>query len=53
MVIGRLTMRIGIILKNAALNNWLEGLMDNPDNVIVNNLDETKMQWAILHVTGG
>jgi parvulin-like peptidyl-prolyl isomerase len=42
-----------LILKNNALNNWVEGLRDDPDNVIVNNLDEEKKQWAVLYVIGG
>jgi parvulin-like peptidyl-prolyl isomerase len=42
-----------LILKNAALTDWLEALQGDPDNVIVNNLDETKIQWAILYVVGG
>jgi parvulin-like peptidyl-prolyl isomerase len=42
-----------LILKNAALTDWLEALKDDLDNVIVNNLDETKIQWAILYVVGG
>lgn len=42
-----------LLMKNDLLTNWLEGLRDNPENVIVNNLDETKLQWAILRVVGG
>jgi parvulin-like peptidyl-prolyl isomerase len=42
-----------LILKNDALNNWVEGLKDNPDNVIVNNLDEEKLSWAVQYVLGG
>ena len=42
-----------LILKNDALNKWLEGLMGNPDNNIVNNLDEEKIQWAVIHIMGG
>jgi parvulin-like peptidyl-prolyl isomerase len=42
-----------LVLKNDALNNWLEGLRDNPDNVIVSYLDEVKIQWAVEYVLGG
>jgi parvulin-like peptidyl-prolyl isomerase len=42
-----------LILKNHALNDWLEGLKDDPDNVIVNNLNDENIQWAILYVMGG
>jgi parvulin-like peptidyl-prolyl isomerase len=42
-----------LILKNDALNKWLEGLRDDPDNVIVNYLDEEKIQWAVEYVLGG
>jgi hypothetical protein len=42
-----------LALKNAALNNWLAGLRDDPDNVIVNNLDDEKTQWAVTKVMGG
>jgi parvulin-like peptidyl-prolyl isomerase len=42
-----------LILKNDALNNWLEGLKDDPDNVIDNYLDEDKLYWAVQYVLGG
>jgi parvulin-like peptidyl-prolyl isomerase len=42
-----------LILKNGLLTDWLEKLKDDPANVIVDNLNATKMQWAILQVTGG
>ena len=42
-----------LILKNDTLNNWVEGLRDNPENIIVNNLDEEKKQWAVTYVMGG
>jgi parvulin-like peptidyl-prolyl isomerase len=42
-----------LILKNDALNNWLESLRDDPDNVINNYLDEEKMSWAVQYVQGG
>jgi parvulin-like peptidyl-prolyl isomerase len=42
-----------LILKNDALNKWVESLRDDPDNVIVNHLDEEKIQWAVLYIVGG
>jgi len=42
-----------LILKNDALTKWVEGLMENPENNIVNNLDEEKKQWAVIYVIGG
>lgn len=42
-----------LILKNDVLNNWFEGLSDNPENNIVNHLDEEKTQWAVNYVSGG
>jgi parvulin-like peptidyl-prolyl isomerase len=42
-----------LVLKNDALNNWLTGLRDNPDNVINNYLDEEKLNWAVQYVLGG
>jgi parvulin-like peptidyl-prolyl isomerase len=42
-----------LILKNDALNNWVEGLADDPDNVINNYLDEEKKQWAVEYILGG
>jgi parvulin-like peptidyl-prolyl isomerase len=42
-----------LVLKNDALNNWLEGLRDNPDNVINNYLDEERLNWAVQYVLGG
>lgn len=42
-----------LILKNDALTSWLEGLRDDPDNVITSYLDEEKLNWAVLYVMGG
>lgn len=42
-----------LLLKNGLLTDWLETLRDDPENVIVNNLDETKLQWAVSYVMGG
>ncbi len=42
-----------LILKNEALNDWLEGLKDDPDNVIISYLNEENIQWAVLYVMGG
>jgi len=42
-----------LILKNDALNNWIEGLSANPENNIVNHLDEEKIQWAVNYISGG
>jgi len=44
---------IRLMLKTGALNDWIEGLMADPDNVIVNNLDEEKVDWAVAYVIGG
>jgi foldase protein PrsA len=42
-----------LILKNDALNNWVEGLKEDPDNVVFNYLDEEKKQWAVQYILGG
>lgn len=44
---------IRLMLKTGALNDWIEELMADPDNVIVNNLDEEKVDWAVAYVIGG
>jgi parvulin-like peptidyl-prolyl isomerase len=41
------------ILKNSALADWVTALVEDPDNEIVNNLDEAKLAWAVAYVTGG
>ena len=38
------------LLKNDALNKWLEGLFDDSENKITSYLDEGKKLWAISHV---
>ncbi len=42
-----------LTMKNEALNNWVQGLRDNPENEIVNYLDEEKLLWAVSYVIGG
>lgn len=41
------------ILKWDALSQWLEGLQEDPDNVVESYLDEDKTYWAILHAWEG
>jgi parvulin-like peptidyl-prolyl isomerase len=41
------------LMKDDALNNWVEALWDDPDNNIVSYLDEDKKQWAIVYILGG
>jgi parvulin-like peptidyl-prolyl isomerase len=41
------------ILKADALNKWVEGLFDDPENKVVSNLDDAKKLWAIMHAVGG
>jgi hypothetical protein len=41
------------LLKRKVSSDWVSGLMDDPEDVIVNNLDETKLQWAVSYVLGG
>lgn len=38
------------LLKSDALNKWIEGLFDDPENRIESYLDEGKKLWAISHV---
>jgi parvulin-like peptidyl-prolyl isomerase len=38
------------LLKADALNKWVEGLFDAPENKIESYLDEEKKMWAISHV---
>jgi len=40
------------LLKNDALNKWVEGLFTNPKNKIESYLDGTKTLWAVTHVIG-
>lgn len=41
------------LLKSNALNQWIESLMEDPENNIVNSLDDEKKSWAVLYVIGG
>jgi hypothetical protein len=38
------------LLKNKALNEWVEGLFENPENKIESYLDEGKKLFAISHI---
>ncbi len=40
------------LLKSDALNKWVNGLFDNPENKVVSHLDDAKTQWAISHAIG-
>jgi len=40
------------LLKGEALNEWVAGLLDNPDNKVESYLDEGKKLFAISHVLG-
>ena len=40
-------------LKRDALDEWQEGLAENPDNTVESYLDEEKTNWAIMHVWEG
>jgi len=42
-----------LIMKKEALNDWLEELKNDPENNIVDHLDEEKIQWAVSYITGG
>jgi parvulin-like peptidyl-prolyl isomerase len=42
-----------LILKNIALADWVNGLLEDPDNNVVNNLDDTKIAWAAAYIAGG
>jgi parvulin-like peptidyl-prolyl isomerase len=41
------------LFKSDALNKWVEGLLNKPENKIVSHIDEGKKLWAITRVTGG
>jgi len=41
------------LLKSDALDKWVQGLLDKPENKIVSHIDEGKKLWVIMHVTGG
>jgi parvulin-like peptidyl-prolyl isomerase len=40
-------------LKRDALNEWVEGLPDDPDNTVESYLDEEKTDWAVLRAWEG
>jgi len=40
-------------LKRVALNRWVEGLPDDPDNTVESYLDEEKTDWAVLRAWEG
>jgi len=40
-------------LKRDALNQWTEGLPDDPDNTVESFLDEEKTNWAIMYAWEG
>jgi parvulin-like peptidyl-prolyl isomerase len=41
------------LLKADALNKWVEGLINDPENKVKSYLDDEKKQWAIWHAVGG
>ena len=41
------------LLKGEALNQWVNGLLDDPENNVVSYLDDAKKGWAIMHAIGG
>jgi parvulin-like peptidyl-prolyl isomerase len=41
------------LLKSDALNKWVKGLLDDPENKVKSYLDDEKKQWAIWHAVGG
>jgi parvulin-like peptidyl-prolyl isomerase len=41
------------ILKQKALSEWLQGLLDNPDYTLENLIDDEKREWAISHAWEG
>ena len=40
------------LLKNVALNKWIEATVNNPDNKVESYLDDEKMAWAIRRAAG-
>jgi len=40
-------------LKSDALNQWVKGLLDDPDNTVESYLDEEKINWAVLRAWEG
>jgi parvulin-like peptidyl-prolyl isomerase len=41
------------LLKSDALNKWVKGLLDDPENKVKSYLDDAKKQWAIWYAVGG
>lgn len=41
------------LLKEEAMNQWIDSLVADENNVIVNYLDDEKKQWAVSYVMGG
>jgi hypothetical protein len=41
------------LLNTNSVNKWVEAIMSDPENVLVNHLDDEKMQWAISYLIGG
>ncbi|MGD9116695.1 MAG: peptidylprolyl isomerase [Dehalococcoidia bacterium] len=41
------------LLKEEVMNQWIDSLVADENNVIVNYLDDEKKQWAVSHVMGG
>ena len=39
-------------LKSDALNKWVDGLSNDPENKAKNYLDDEKKQWAVMHAAG-
>jgi parvulin-like peptidyl-prolyl isomerase len=42
-----------LLLNTNSLNEWVEAIIADPENVLVNNLDEEKISWAIAYILGG
>jgi foldase protein PrsA len=40
-------------LKWDAMNQWVQGLKDNPDNTVENLLDDEKIDWAVMYAWEG
>jgi parvulin-like peptidyl-prolyl isomerase len=40
------------LLKNAALNKWIEATVNNPDNKVESYLDDEKKAWAVMQTIG-
>jgi parvulin-like peptidyl-prolyl isomerase len=44
---------IRTMLNTNSVNEWVTAIMADPENVLVDNLDDEKMQWAISYLLGG